>query len=63
MKPLEPEIVEMPPRKMAVVTSKGDPNVVGEKVFPALYGSVYTLKFDRKKRGQFFMALRATHNQ
>ena len=51
MKPLEPEIVEMEPQKMAVVTSKGDPNVVGEKVFPALYGSVYTLKFDLKKQG------------
>lgn len=36
---------------MAVVTSKGDPNVVGETMFPALYGSVYTLKFDLKKKG------------
>lgn len=51
MKPLKPEIVEMPARKMAVVTSKGDPNVVGEQVFPAMYGSLFTLKFDRKKQG------------
>jgi len=51
MKPLKPELIEMPSQKMAVVTSKGDPNVVGEQVFPALYGSVYTLKFDLKKRG------------
>jgi hypothetical protein len=51
MRPLEPEIVEMPARKMAVVTSKGDPNEVGEQVFPALYGSAYTLKFSRKKQG------------
>lgn len=51
MKPLSPEIVEMPPQKMAVVTSTGDPNVVGESVFPALYGSLFTLKFERKKLG------------
>ena len=42
----------MPARKMAVVTSKGDPNVVGEQVFKPLYGSVYTLKFDLKKQGK-----------
>jgi hypothetical protein len=51
MKPLKPEIVEMPPRKMAVVTSKGDPNEVAQTVFKPLYGSVFTLKFDLKKRG------------
>jgi hypothetical protein len=51
MKPLKPEIVEMEPQKMAVVVSKGDPNVVGESVFKPLYGSVYTLKFDLKKQG------------
>ena len=36
MKPLKPELIEMPSQKVAVVTSKGDPNVVGEQVFPAL---------------------------
>ncbi len=51
MKPLKPEIVEMPARKVATVVSRGDPNIVGEQVFPALYGSVFTLKFDLKKRG------------
>lgn len=51
MRPLKPEIVEMPAMKMAVVLSKGDPNVVGENVFPAMYGSLFTLKFDRKKAG------------
>ena len=51
MKPLNPEIVDMPAQKVATVTSKGDPNVVGEQVFTALYGSVFTLKFDRKKKG------------
>lgn len=52
MKPFTPEIAELPARKMATVTSKGDPNVVGEQIFKPLYGAVYTLKFDLKKRGQ-----------
>ena len=51
MKPLKPELIEMPSQKVAVVTSKGAPSVVGEQVLPALYGSVYTLKFDLKKKG------------
>ena len=51
MKPLKPEIIEMPAQKVAVITSKGDPNVVGEGVFKPLYGAVYALKFDLKKRG------------
>src|SRR3970040_1887917 len=48
---LEPQIVEMPPQRMAVVRVVGDPNVVSQQVFPALYGSVFTLKFARKKAG------------
>lgn len=36
---------------MATVVSKGDPNIVGEKVFPALYGAVYGLKMALKKSG------------
>ena len=51
MKPLKPEIVEMAHRKMAVVTSRGDPNEVAQTVFKPLYGSVFTLKFDLKKKG------------
>lgn len=47
----DPEIVEVPPRTMAVVRTCGDPGDVGEKVFQALYGAVYTLKFDLKKQG------------
>ena len=47
-----PRIHDKPPQTMAVVTSKGDPNVVGESIFPALYGSVFTLKFQLKKSGQ-----------
>jgi hypothetical protein len=47
----EPQIVEMPVQKMAVVYGKGRPDKVFSEVFPALFGSVYTLKFDLKKRG------------
>jgi len=47
----EPQILEMPAQKMAVVYAKGVPDKVFPEVMPALYGSVYTLKFDLKKRG------------
>lgn len=47
----DPVIAEMPPQKMAVVRGKGAPGDVFPRVMPALYGSVYTLRFDRKKRG------------
>jgi hypothetical protein len=47
----DPVILEMPSQKMAVVQGKGSPDKVFAKIFPALYGSVYTLKFDLKKRG------------
>ncbi len=47
----EPQIREMPPQKMAVVTGKGTPDKVFPELMPALYGSVYTLKFDLKKKG------------
>ncbi len=47
----EPQILEMPPQKMAVVYGKGAPDKVFPEVMPALYGSVYTLKFDLKKQG------------
>jgi hypothetical protein len=57
----EPQIVEMPSQKMAVVYTTGDPNEVGPQALPALYGSAYTLKFDLKKEGVEFKvgALRA----
>jgi len=48
---LEPKILEMPPQKMAVVTGKGTPDKVFNELMPALYGSVFTLKFDLKKKG------------
>ena len=47
----EPQILEMPAQKMAVVSAKGAPDKVFPLVLPALYGSVYTLKFDLKKKG------------
>jgi len=36
---------------MAVVYGKGTPGKVFPELMPALYGSVYTLKFDLKKKG------------
>jgi len=36
---------------MAVVYGKGAPDKVFPELMPALYGSVYTLKFDLKKKG------------
>jgi hypothetical protein len=36
---------------VAVVHTVGDPNEVGQKAFPALYGATYTLKFALKKEG------------
>ncbi len=47
----DPQIMEMPPQKMAVVYGKGTPEKVFSELMPALYGSVYTLKFDLKKKG------------
>jgi hypothetical protein len=41
----------MPSQKMAVVYGKGAPDKVFPQLMPALYGSVYTLKFDLKKKG------------
>lgn len=47
----DPQIVDMPAQKMAVVRGKGAPDKVFPDLMSALYGSVYTLKFDRKKKG------------
>ena len=57
----EPLIIEMPSQKMAVVYTQGDPNIVGQETMSALYGSVYKLKFELKKKGIDFKvgALRA----
>ena len=48
---VEPQIVAMPPQKMAVVHGKGTPDKVFSELMPALYGSVYALKFALKKKG------------
>ncbi len=47
----EPQILEMPSQRMAVVYAKGAPDHVFPEIMPALFGSVYTLKFDLKKQG------------
>lgn len=47
----DPQILEMPQQRMAVVTGKGAPDKVFPEAMPAPYGSVYTLKFDLKKKG------------
>jgi hypothetical protein len=51
LKPNEPRIAEKPAATMAVVHTVGDPTEVGQKVFPALYGAAYGLKFALKKAG------------
>ncbi|MCX5991814.1 MAG: GyrI-like domain-containing protein [Chloroflexi bacterium] len=47
----DPQIIEMPSQKMAVVRGKGAPDKVFPEIMPALFGSIYTLKFDLKKKG------------
>jgi hypothetical protein len=47
----DPHILELPPQKMAIVQGKGAPDEIFPTLAPALYGSVYTLKFDLKKKG------------
>lgn len=48
----QPEIIQMPAQKMAVVYGKGGPSEILPKLFPAIFGSVYTLKFQLKKQGK-----------
>jgi hypothetical protein len=50
MKPFVPEFAEMPAVTVAVVHTVGDPTVIASKVFPALYGATYALKFSLKSR-------------
>jgi len=47
----EPQILKMSRQKMAVVRAKGAPDKIFPEVMPSLYGSVYKLKFDLKKKG------------
>ena len=46
----DPVILEMPAQKMAALKGVGAPDKVFADLMPALYGSVYTLKFARKKQ-------------
>ena len=46
-----PQLLDMPPRKMAVVTTIGEPGAEVEPVMKALFGAAYTIKFARKKQG------------
>jgi hypothetical protein len=48
---IEPKFIVMPPLKMAVVTTIGDPNDSAQAGMKALYGTVYNLKFSMKKQG------------
>lgn len=47
----EPNIVEIPDQKMAVIYARGTPDTVFPQALPSLYSSVYTLKFELKKKG------------
>ena len=47
----DPIIIKMPTLKMAVVYTKGDPNVVAQQAMPALYGSVMGLGRELTKKG------------
>lgn len=51
---IEPKILTIKSEKMAVVHTKGAPNKEASKVMPALYGSVYKLKFELKRKGVMF---------
>ncbi len=52
VRPTEPHLVRKARQTMAVIRAYGDPNEALPKVLPALYGSVYRLKFGLKKAGQ-----------
>ena len=47
----DPIILEMPSQTMAVVEGRGSPDRVFAEILPALFGSVYSLRFDLKNRG------------
>lgn len=51
---IEPKLIQMPSCKMAVVTTIGDPNHVSQDAMKALFGAVYKIKFELKKKGLEF---------
>lgn len=48
----KPEIKDLPPETVAVITTKGDPNVVAQTALQKLFGAVYALKLIRLKEGK-----------
>jgi len=50
----EPEIIQMPGRKMAVVHTVGEPDQMLHLITPALYSSVHTLSWNLKRVGKDF---------
>ena len=59
--PPQPEILDMPSQKMAVVYTKGDPSVAGAQKVPAIFASVNAVIPEYKEKGIEFPreALRA----
>ncbi len=51
---MQPEIVQLPGQKMAVIHTIGDPDQCMHLVLPPLYSSVYRLKYERRKEGKDF---------
>jgi hypothetical protein len=47
----EPQILEMPEQKMAVVYARGKSDKVFPRALPSLFGAVYALRFELKKAG------------
>ena len=50
----EPQIIELPRQRMAVVRTVGDPDRVMHLVVPALYSAVYRLAHDLRTAGRDF---------
>lgn len=47
----EPQILEMPAQRMAVVYARGTPEEVFPRVLPDLYGSVRSINFELERKG------------
>jgi hypothetical protein len=52
--PLRPRITELPSQTMAVVHARGEPRKAADEALPALYGSVYLIRAQLKRRGKAF---------
>lgn len=52
VRPTEPHLTRKAKQTMAVIRACGDPNETLPKLLPALFGSVYRLKFGLKKAGR-----------